>query len=137
MGLVALLGDDELDLAVTPPQMLDLTAANIGSLDADLADLAALNSEAVKAFADGSAAVDGLDALFTPSATLAEVITQDTLAADTALLPGDLKTGDAVLADLDGLFATAATPPTTGSPGSGAGIGGAGSGQGGCGKCRA
>jgi hypothetical protein len=129
-GLPALIGDDELDLTGTPPSLVDLVAQFGAPTDDDLAALAVLNSEAVAGFGEGAAGVAGLDALFTDVVSSAFPITVDTLAADTHQLAADLKTGDAVLADLDGLFSTPATKPAVPAPpvsgGGGGGVGGVG-----------
>src|SRR6266581_95201 len=124
MDLVTLIGDEDLDLAVTPSQLENFAAESLGGLDGDLQALEGLESEAVGAFTAGETASDDLEALFADVVTTAAPITEDTLAADTAQLPTDLANGQQVLDDLDALFATPATPPTTPSGGGGGGGGG-------------
>jgi len=128
MDLVALIADEDLDLAVTPSQLENFAAESLGGLDGDLQALEGFESEAVGAFADGEVASAELESLFADVVTTAAPITEDTLAADTAQLPTDLANGQQVLDDLDALFATPATPPTTPSGGA---AGGGGSGGGG------
>ncbi len=124
--LIQLIADDELDLAVSQPELAGLVAEVIGPADPDLrasdADLAA----AILGFEEGAGGVAGLDALFGESLALAEVVTEDTLAADTVQLQQDLANGRQVVTDLDALFGeapppSAAPPPTRGDGGGGGG----------------
>jgi len=130
VDLVTLIGDEDLDLAVTPSQLENFAAESLGGLDGDLQALEGFESEAVGAFADGEVASAELESLFADVVTTAAPITEDTLAADTQQLQIDLSNGDAILADLDALFQTP-PPPTGGGSGGGGGGGGGGAGGGG------
>ncbi len=116
--LLQLITDEELDLAVSQPELAGLVAEVIGPADPDLrasdSDLAA----AILGFEEGAGAVAAVDPLFVESAALAEVVTEDTLAADTVQLQQDLKNGQQVVTDLDALFGEA-PPPSAAPPGPG------------------
>ncbi len=127
--LIQLIADDELDLAVSQPELAGLVAEVIGPADPDLrasdSDLAA----AILGFEEGAGGVAAADALFGESLALADVVTQDTLAADTVQLAQDLENGRRVVTDLDALFTEPPPPPTQPPDTSGDGRGGGGGGR--------
>ncbi len=127
--LLQLVTDEELDLAASRPELADLVAQLLGDGDSELrasdSDLAA----AILGFEEGAGAVAAIDGLFVESAALAEVVTEDTLAADTVQLAQDLENGRRVVTDLDALFTEPPPPPTQPPDTSGDGRGGGGGGQ--------
>ncbi len=127
--LLQLITDEELDLAVSQPELAGLVAEVIGPADPDLrasdSDLAA----AILGFEEGAGAVAAADPLFAESAELAGNVTEDTLAADTVQLTQDLENGRRVVADLDALFTEPPPPPTQPPDTGGDGRGGGGGGQ--------
>ncbi len=127
--LIQLIADDELDVAVSQPELAGLVAEVIGPADPDLrasdSDIAA----AILGFEEGAGAVAAVDSLFDESAILAEVVTEDTLAEQTVLLTQDVENGRRVVQDLDALFGEA-PPPSAGEPNPGPGGGGVGGGGG-------
>jgi hypothetical protein len=139
--VIQLIRDEELDLGASRPELADLVAQLLGDGDKELSASDSELSAAILGFADGAAGVAAADPLFVESVALAEVVTEDTLAADTVQLQQDLANGQQVLTDIDALFGTpppATTPPTPpgGGGGGGGGVGrgeGGGGGPSGCG----
>ncbi len=135
--LIQLIADDELDLAVSEPELAGLVAEVIGPADPDLRAGAQDESAAIAGFGAGAAASADLEGSLTPVIAAASEVVQTPLEVETQQLGENIAAGTAILQEVEPLgdeqplIFGRPTPVPTPAPGPGTGGGGVGGGGGG------